>query len=453
MLLEINIKDFAIIDHLHIRLHRLFNVFTGETGAGKSIIIDAVNALLGGKIGAEFVRAGCERASVEGVFSVEALPPVSDEWAQVEAPALTAVGNGATTMFEEFEHAENRHTQPLHADAESADALVALAALLHEYDIQPEDGQLILSRDIFRSGRTVARINGRVYPQQVLQQVASWLVDIHGQSEHMSLLRPEQHINFLDRYAELLPLREELGKKVSEWRSAQKTLQSLQQNALEQERRADFLRFEIEEIDKADLHPGEIEELEAERRVLNNAERLRELCTLIYGAIKGTEFGDDDFKPALDQLRQAQRGLSELSRLDSAMQEQADALTEAIFQLEEVATAISSYEADIEDDPQRLAEIEERLDLIARLRRKYGATIEEILKRAEADRAELDTIVNRDELIAKLQQQDSVLRREIGALAQQLSERRCQAAQRLATAMEEQLNDLNMRRARFLVEI
>src|SRR5579883_2847120 len=356
MLLEINIKDFAIIDHLHIRLHRLFNVFTGETGAGKSIIIDAVNALLGGKIGAEFVRAGCERASVEGVFSVEALPPVSDEWAQVEAPALTAVGNGATTMFEEFEHAENRHTQPLHADAESADALVALAALLHEYDIQPEDGQLILSRDIFRSGRTVARINGRVYPQQVLQQVASWLVDIHGQSEHMSLLRPEQHINFLDRYAELLPLREELGKKVSEWRSAQKTLQSLQQNALEQERRADFLRFEIEEIEKADLHPGEIEELEAERRVLNNAERLRELCSLVHGAIKGTEFGDDDFKPALDQLRQAQRGLSELSRLDSAMQEQADALTEAIFQLEEVATAISSYEADIEDDPQRLAE-------------------------------------------------------------------------------------------------
>src|SRR5579883_3181792 len=327
MLLEINIKDFAIIDHLHIRLHRLFNVFTGETGAGKSIIIDAVNALLGGKIGAEFVRAGCERASVEGVFSVEALPPVSDEWAQVEAPALTAVGNGATTMFEEFEHAENRHTQPLHADAESA---VALAALLHEYDIQPEDGQLILSRDIFRSGRTVARINGRVYPQQVLQQVASWLVDIHGQSEHMSLLRPEQHINFLDRYAELLPLREELGKKVSEWRSAQKTLQSLQQNAREQERRAEFLRFEIEEIEKANLRPGELENLEEERKVLNNAERLRELCTLIYGSIKGSEMSSDGYKSALDQLRVAQRSIGELVRLDKSLEEYAESLSEAI---------------------------------------------------------------------------------------------------------------------------
>ncbi len=453
MLLELSIKDFAIIDHLHLRLNRLFNVFTGETGAGKSIIIDAVGALLGGKIGAEFVRAGCERATIEGIFSIEALPPVSEEWQHLETPEYAANGSAATLldMFDRGE--ENNHAQATHADATSADARVALATLLHEYDITPEDDQLILSRDIFRSGRTVSRINGRAVAQQVLQQVASWLVDIHGQSEHMSLLRPEQHINFLDRYAELLPLREALAAKVAEWRNARKTLQSLQQNALEQERRADFLRFEVEEIDRADLHPGEIEELEAERRVLNNAERLRELCSLVHGAIKGTEFGDDDFKPALDQLRQAQRGLSELSRLDSAMQEQADALTEAIFQLEEVATAISSYEADIEDDPQRLAEIEERLDLIARLRRKYGATIEEILKRAEADRAELDTIVNRDELIAKLQQQDSVLRREIGALAQQLSERRCQAAQRLATAMEEQLNDLNMRRARFLVEI
>src|SRR5579883_3453539 len=126
MLLEINIKDFAIIDHLHIRLHRLFNVFTGETGAGKSIIIDAVNALLGGKIGAEFVRAGCESASVEGDFSVEALPPVSEECVAVEGPDLIGVANGATTMFEGFENDENRHTQPLHVDAESDDAMVAL---------------------------------------------------------------------------------------------------------------------------------------------------------------------------------------------------------------------------------------------------------------------------------------------------------------------------------------
>ena len=457
MLLELTIKDFAIIDSLHLRLHRLFNVFTGETGAGKSIIIDAVNTLLGGKIGAEYVRAGCERATVEGVFSIDALPAISDEWTPVEDDEGAAYGgstNGASTVYEAFDQAEASHLQRLQVDAASADARIALAALLREYDITPEDGQLILSRDIFRSsGRTVARINGRALSQQVLQQVASWLVDIHGQSEHMSLLRPDQHVNFLDRYAELLPLRAQLGTKVTEWRNARKTLQSLQQTERDQSRRAEFLRFEIDEIERAELRPGEIEELEEERKVLSNAEHLREHCELVYGAIKGADVGGDDYKPAMDQLRIAQRSLGELARLDKSLQEYADNLAEAIYQLEDVAASISSYESDIEDDPRRLSEIEERLDQIARLKRKYGATIEEILERAAEDQAELDTITNRDEIIAKLQGQDSEYRREIGQIAQELSARRQEAAQRLSVAMEEQLNDLNMRRARFSVEI
>src|SRR5690242_17865631 len=229
MLLELSIKDFAIIDSLHLRLHRLFNVFTGETGAGKSIIIDAVSALLGGKIGAEFVRAGCDRATVEGVFSIDPLPPISSEWLSTDGFAVTEAGS---TLFEVLEQAEHRRALRS-ADADSADASVALASLLHEYDIEPEDGQLILTRDIFRSGQTRARINSRAVPQHVLQHVASWLVDIHGQSEHMSLLRPEQHINFLDRYAELLPQREELSKKVTAWRNARKQLQELLRNERE----------------------------------------------------------------------------------------------------------------------------------------------------------------------------------------------------------------------------
>src|SRR5436305_463707 len=458
MLLELTIKDFAIIDNLHLQLHRLFNVFTGETGAGKSIIIDAVNALLGGKIGVEYVRAGCERATVEGVFSINALPPVTGNLLAFTGDDLDGSlyerrTNGSSTMFEAFDIAGAQSAQRTQVDAASADASVALAALLHEYDITPEDGQLILSRDIFRSGRTVARINGRALSQQILQQVASWLVDIHGQSEHMSLLRPEQHVNFLDRYAELLPLRTQLAAKVTEWRNARKTLQELQKNEREQARRAEFLRYEIQEIEKAELQPGEIEELEQERKVLNNAERLRELCMTVYGAIQGADMGADDFKPALDQLRIAQRSMSELVRLDKDLQEYADNLAEAIYHLEDVAASISSYESDIEDNPRRLAEIEERLDQIARLKRKYGATIEEILERAAEDQAELDTITNRDEIIAKLQGQDSEYRREIGRIAQELSARRREAAQRLSVAMEEQLNDLNMRRARFSVEI
>ena len=460
MLLELSIKDFAIIDSLHLRMNRYFNVFTGETGAGKSIIIDAVNTLLGGKIGAEFVRAGCERATVEGVFSVDALPSlptITDAWQTFDAPHESA-SNGASTMFEAFDAATSatpnaQTVQPNATDAESADASIALAALLKEYDITPEDGQLILSRDIFRSGRTVARINGRALSQQVLQQVASWLVDIHGQSEHMSLLRPEQHVNFLDRYAELLSVREQLAEKVTQWRAARKQLQALQQNERDQTRRAEFLRFEIEEIEKAQLQTSEIEELEQERKVLNNAERLRELCTIVYGSIKGADIGSDDFKPALDQLRIAQRSISELARLDSNLQEYEDSLSEAVYALEDVASSVSSYEADIEDDPRRLADIEERLDLISRLKRKYGATIEEILQHGAEDQAELESIINRDEIIARLQQQDSQLRRDIGTVAQQLSARRKDSAERLSAAMEVQLNDLNMKRARFSVEI
>src|SRR5579885_3245235 len=314
MLLELTIKDFAIIDSLHLRLNRFFNVFTGETGAGKSIIIDAVSALLGGKIGAEFVRAGAERASVEGIFTINPLPPIKSDWQPFEFLSSNGNSDGGGTLLDAMERAEN-YARMAAADVESADASVALATLLHQYDIVPEDNQLILSRDIFRSGRTVSRINGRAVSQQVLQQVASWLVDIHGQSEHMSLLRPEQHVNFLDRYAELLPLREQLAAKVSEWRSDRKTLLSLQQNEREQARRAEFLRFEIDEIESAKLQPGEIEELEQERKVLSNAERLRELCTFIYGTIKGSDLSGDDFKPALDQLRLAQRSLSELVRL------------------------------------------------------------------------------------------------------------------------------------------
>lgn len=452
MLLELSIKDFAIIDSLHLRLHPQFNVFTGETGAGKSIIIDAVNALLGGKIGAEFVRAGCKQASVEGVFSLDPLPTLGNH-------PDNDTFNGVSNLLEAFDRAGQSHNNHHHGmensevDAQSADARVALATLLQEYGIEPEDGQLVLSRDIFLSGRTVARINGRAYSHQVLQQVASWLIDIHGQSEHMSLLRPEQHVNFLDRYAETLPLREQLSKKVAEWRNARKQLQALQQNEREQARRAEFLRFELDEIERANLRIGEIEELEAERKVLNNAERMRELCALVYGAVKGTDIGSDEFRSALDQLRIAQRSLSELARLDKHLAEYEETLSEAIYQLEDVAAAISSYEADIEDDPNRLAEIEERLDLIARLRRKYGATIEDILQHAAEAQAELDSIIHRDETIAHLQRQDEQFRREIGKLAQTLSERRRAAASRLASAMETQLDDLNMRRARFKVEI
>src|SRR5215469_12055988 len=212
MLTELTISDFAIIDRLELRLNPRFNVFTGETGAGKSIIIDAVSAVIGGKMGTEVVRSGAERATVYGTFAVGTLPTIS----------LPHTGtNGATAdAAEAAVNAEARDEAG--AQDEQPDARLTLARLLSEYGLEVDSGELILGREIHKSGRSTARINQRPVPTQVLQQVGSLLVDIHGQSEHLTILRPEQHVNYLDRYAEILPLRAQVNDLVMEWRAAKK---------------------------------------------------------------------------------------------------------------------------------------------------------------------------------------------------------------------------------------
>ncbi len=437
MLTELTITDFAIIDRLALRLNPRFNVFTGETGAGKSIIIDAVSALLGGKMGTEVVRSGAERATVYGSFAVGELPTVSQDRNNASNAA-----NGAT------DHLSTEQGTTTSGEQEQADARLVLAQLLSEYGLEVDNGELILGREIHKSGRSTARINQRPVPLQVLQQIGSLLVDIHGQSEHLTLLRPEQHINYLDRYAEVLPLREQLATLVTEWRAARRELTTLQQNERELERRIELLRFQVDEIEQARLQPGELEELEHERRVLNNAERLAQLCASIYAAISGEDGGS-----ASDLLKGAKRDMDELTRLDPTMKEYDAALEEIIYRLEDVSMSVRSYQESIEADPARLAEIEERLDLIARFKRKYGSTIEEILQYAADAAAELDRYQHREERLAELQARDEALRRQIGELAGRLSQIRSEAAGRLAEAMERQLDDLNMKRARFKVDI
>ncbi len=439
MLTELTITDFAIIDRLELRLNARFNVFTGETGAGKSIIIDAVSALLGSKMGTEVVRSGAERATVYGAFAVGDLPTISPQRQQ-------ANGNDQAAATETL---LTDQTDESAGSQEQADARLALAQLLGDYGLEVDNGELILGREVFKSGRSTARVNQRPVPLQVLQQVGSLLVDIHGQSEHLTILRPEQHVNYLDRYAEALPLRTQISDLVTEWRAAKRELTTLQQNERELERRIELLRFQVEEIEQAKLQPSEVEEMERERRVLNNAERLAQLCAGIYSALSGGEDGGS----AADLLKGAQRGMDELTRLDPAMKEYDAALEEIIFRLEDVSMSVRSYQESIEADPGRLAEIEERLDLIAKFKRKYGSTVEEILKYAADSAAELDRYQHREERLAELQARDEELRRQIGELAGRLSQRRSEAAVRLAEAMERQLDDLNMKRARFKVDI
>ncbi|MGH2517311.1 MAG: DNA repair protein RecN [Ktedonobacterales bacterium] len=430
MLIELNITNFAIIDSLRLSLGSHLNVFTGETGAGKSILVDAVSALVGERTGTEVVRAGSERAIIEGIFDVASLlaPSVAGG---LDGHARTNVQDGTE---------EKEDTEP-----------ASLSELLAELSLELEDGTLILAREVLASGRSIARVNGRGVPLSSLQRIARFLVDIHGQSAHLALLRPEQHVYYLDRYANTTDAREQVAALVAQWRAERRELERLRRDEREIERRVELLRYQVEEIEAARLQPDELNDLETERRRLANAERLGELCAAAHAALAGDPEGDT--LGALDLLAQAQRSLADLHRLDDGLAASEETLEQALFLAQDVASAITSYQDEIAADPQRQMVVEERLDLIAKLRRKYGATIAEILAYAAEAGRELDELTHREERIGELQERDRVLRERIGARAGELSRKRQAAALVLAVAMERELDDLNMRRARFQIQI
>jgi|SRR5579871_641695 DNA repair protein RecN (Recombination protein N) len=434
MLLELAINDFAIIEELRLALGPHFNVFTGETGAGKSIIIDAVSALVGERVSSDVVRAGSERAIVEGIFDVSTLLAQSQPHNGNAHPQQATEAGAQTAEM-----------------AESAESGESLAHVLAQLGIECEDGTLILSREVLASGRGIARVNRRAVPLASLQRIARFLIDIHGQSAHLELLRPEQHVYYLDRYANTVELRQSVAALYDEWRATRRDLERLRRDEREIERRIELLRYEVEEINAAKLQPGELDELESERRRLANAERLGELCVTIHGALTGDS--DSDTVGALDQIAAARHALDELLRLDDTLRDQEAALDQALFFVQDAALAVRSYQDEVAADPQRQAEVEERLDLIAKLRRKYGATIEEILAYAENASAELEELTHREERAAELVERETQLRAQIGALAASLSQKRSEASVRLAAAMEHELDDLNMRRARFQVQM
>ncbi|HKW20239.1 MAG TPA: DNA repair protein RecN [Ktedonobacterales bacterium] len=428
MLLELTITDFAIIDTLHLRFGPHLNVFTGETGAGKSIIIDAISALVGERMGGDVVRAGSERALVEGVFDIGHL--LAREKAAISPPAKLAVASESEGGAPEAE---------------------TLTETLAEFGIEVEDGTLILSREIARTGRGIQRANGRATPLSALQRIATFLIDIHGQSAHLTILRPEQHVYYLDRYAATDDLRQQVAALVGEWRATRRELDRLQRDERELERQRELLQYQVDEIEAAKLRPGELEELERERKMLANAEQLGALCVAIHSALAGDETGEAS--GALDTLAAAQRDFADLLRLDDSLREQLSELEQALYLVEDVATSVRAYQEEVAADPQRQAEVEERLDLLAKLRRKYGATIEDVLVFGEDASRTLDTLSHREERIAELQQREEAIRQRIGGIASDLSQRRQSAGRALGTAMERELDDLNMQRTRFLTEI
>ena len=406
MLAELIITDFAIIHELQLRLAPGFNVLTGETGAGKSIIIDAVSVLLGGRVESQMVRAGAAGAIVEGMFYL------------------------------------------------SAAAHAAIDPILEENDLidDEEPDMLLLSREMRANSRTTCRVNGRVVTASALKSIGEQLVDIHGQSEHLSLLRPKEHVDLLDRYAETWELRERFGAVVAQWRSVRKELDDLLRGEAELARRADLLKFQVEEIGEAHLKEGEEETLTTERNRLANAETLAALADEAYAALYE---GAGETPAALDALAQAQKAIAGLAKIDPKLGEHLATIESVSAQIDDLARTISSYRDGIEYSPKRLEFVEERIDLIKRLKRKYApsGSIADVLAFAQKAAEELDKIEHSGERIEELRQEEDRLLHELGVLGKQLSEARRAAAERLSAGIEAELNDLRMSGARFAVDL
>ena len=402
MLTELHIRDFAIIDELQLRFAPGFSVLTGETGAGKSIIVDAVELVLGGRADTTSVRAGADRAIVEATFRL-------------------ASGQRAT-----------------------------IGPVLEREGLEGDNPDLLLlGREVRLSGRNVSRVNGRAVTLALLREVAEGLVDIHGQSEHLSLLRVRKHVNLLDQYAELGPLRVQVAELVSQVRAARRELADLMLRERELAHRADLLQFQIGEIGAAALQPGEEERLLEERLRLTNAEQL---AALAGEALQVLEGGEGDASAALDLLGAALRTLERLARVDPSLESQLRAAESVNYQVEELARSLRDYREQVEYNPQRLQEVEERLTLIRRLERKYGPAIPDVLAYAREAARELDTITHSEERIAELQGEEKRLLVQLSDLVMELSLQRREAARRLAVGIEGELCDLRMEGARFGVD-
>jgi DNA repair protein RecN (Recombination protein N) len=405
MLLTLTIRNFAIIDSAEIPFSTGLNVLTGETGAGKSILIDALGCVLGERTSPEMVRAGARSATVDAVFDV-----ISSQNAE------------------------------------------AIAAALAELEVETDHGELILSREIQATGRSSARLNGRPTTASVLSQLGALLVDVHGQSDHLSLLKPASQLDLLDRYARTTDLRERFRRVYAELRHVRERQASFDRGARERMQRMDLLQYQVEEIREAAPQIDEDVLLSTERSRLANAERLALDAALVYTQIVGSDT-NDDVPAATALLRTASHALQEISELDASVSELSERLNDALFALEDVAAGVRDYRDEIESDPGRLAEVEERLDMLRNLQRKYGGTLADVLAFADDAAAELETLTGSEMSAEALAEREAELSAEAGALASELSVKRQEAGTALAAGVERSIAELRMGRAAFAVKI
>lgn len=405
MLRELRVSNYALIEELNLSLTQGLNVLSGETGAGKSIVIGAINLLLGERATAEQVRRGADTALVEGIFTPL---PGSDS--------------------------------PLHS-------LLAEAGL-------EVDEELIVSRELSRSGRSVGRVQGRTVPLSFLKELGRDLIDLHGQHQHQSLLRPEAHLDLLDSFGGTA-LAGALTRVASLYQKRQQLkgdLEALGSDSAARERRMDILSYQLQEISRAQLKPGEEEELDSREKILAHAEKLRAIVARAYSEIYG---GADSsgVKAAYDILSDIRGALSEAAAIDAALAPLVALLESAAAQIEELSLELRDYQSKIDFDPAELVAIQERLNQIRALKRKYGKTVEEVLQFAAETEAELERLKNSETLARQLEEELRGVEDELTAASLELRKMRRELAAGLEKMVESALKELALPSARFSIDI
>ena len=394
MLQSLHVKNFAIIDETEVDFREHLNIMTGETGAGKSILIDSVNAAIGAKVSKDIIRRGADYALVELTFSKL----------------------NSTTV-----------------------------ELLKEKDIYPEEGMLVLSRKIMDSGKTVCKINGETVTAAILKEVAGYLIDIHGQQEHHSLLHKASHLRFLDRFAkeQLGTLPKQLEEAYKNWKNVKEELEGAVTDDAERNREMSYLAFALEEIEGARLRIGEDAELEEEYKVLSNSKQIVEA---VAGSLRVTKMADDN---AEELISRAQRYLSRVSEYDEKLQNLEEILTNMQDMLSDFNSQAEDYIESVEDAGERFYEVEQRLNIVNQLKGKYGDSIAAVLAYKEECSLKIEKYNNYEAYLEKLRKEYKKAEEVCLLLCRQISEIRKKCAEKMTAAMKTALQDLNFSDVQF----
>ncbi|MGI6587808.1 MAG: DNA repair protein RecN [Peptococcia bacterium] len=400
MLEQLVVKNFALVEDLTIDFSDNFNVLTGETGAGKSIIIDALALLLGGRAQSEFIRSGTDKAMLEGIFHV---PSSHFVW-----------------------------------------------QTLAEMGIENEESLLVLSRELSLNGRNLCRINGHVFTLGQYQKIGLAIVDIHGQHDHQSLLQADKHLTLLDKFGNIAhqQLRQEVQEKYRRYLALKRELEELKYSEKERLQKQDFLNFQWQEIQQAQIKLGELEELTKEVKVLANAEKINENLQLAYQQLFAGESGFS----AYDLLSKALSNLHDLEDLDPSLESLVTQLEPALYLLEEAAVQIREYKEGIDYSPARLEQSEKRLHLLKDLCKKYGPRIEDVLLHAQKVESELEKEFSSTERLKQLETEVIEFLEEYNYQAKVLSEKRKKLAEELEAKVTQELLELAMPNVRFAVD-